>query len=81
MDPSRPESFNHRTEKLSTGRTYHFVSRALSVTTPVTPHRLIKCGMVTTMGAHRHSSVSMASPICGMDGAIKLVLGSVEVTV
>lgn len=25
MDPSRPESFNHRTELLSTGRTYHFV--------------------------------------------------------
>lgn len=25
MDPLNPESFNHRTEKLSTGRIYHFV--------------------------------------------------------
>ncbi|CAA7260120.1 unnamed protein product [Cyclocybe aegerita] len=27
MDPQIPESFNHRTEKLSTGRTYHFVDQ------------------------------------------------------
>ncbi|KIM46450.1 hypothetical protein M413DRAFT_441542 [Hebeloma cylindrosporum] len=27
MDPQFPESFNHRTEKLSTGRTYHFVDQ------------------------------------------------------
>ncbi|XP_006456768.1 hypothetical protein AGABI2DRAFT_78715 [Agaricus bisporus var. bisporus H97] len=27
MDPTRPESFNHRFEKLSTGRTYHFVDQ------------------------------------------------------
>lgn len=27
MDPGAPESFNHRTEKLSTGRTYHFVDQ------------------------------------------------------
>jgi len=27
MDPSKPESFNHRTEKLSTGRKYHFVDQ------------------------------------------------------
>ncbi|KAF9464835.1 Alpha/Beta hydrolase protein [Collybia nuda] len=27
MDPLIPESFNHRTEKLSTGRTYHFVDQ------------------------------------------------------
>src|SRR6266702_7728160 len=25
MDPTDPASFNHRTERLSTGRTYHFV--------------------------------------------------------
>jgi hypothetical protein len=25
MDPTDPQSFNHRTEQLSTGRTYHFV--------------------------------------------------------
>ena len=25
MDPKDPASFNHRTERLSTGRTYHFV--------------------------------------------------------
>ncbi|KAH9482500.1 Bifunctional epoxide hydrolase 2 [Psilocybe cubensis] len=27
MNPSQPESFNHRTETLSTGRTYHFVDQ------------------------------------------------------
>jgi len=27
MDPSYPASFNHRTEKLSTGRSYHFVDQ------------------------------------------------------
>lgn len=27
MDPSKPESFNHRTEKLTTGRNYHFVDQ------------------------------------------------------
>ncbi|KAF8969334.1 epoxide hydrolase [Flammula alnicola] len=27
MDPQIPESFNHRTEQLSTGRTYHFVDQ------------------------------------------------------
>jgi len=27
MDPQLPESFNHRTEKLSTGRIYHFVDQ------------------------------------------------------
>ncbi|KDR84029.1 hypothetical protein GALMADRAFT_236620 [Galerina marginata CBS 339.88] len=27
MDPQIPESFNHRSEKLSTGRTYHFVDQ------------------------------------------------------
>jgi hypothetical protein len=27
MDPSKPDSFNHRTEKLDTGRTYHFVDQ------------------------------------------------------
>ncbi|KXN92348.1 Bifunctional epoxide hydrolase 2 [Leucoagaricus sp. SymC.cos] len=27
MDPARPESFNHRVEKLSTGRNYHFVDQ------------------------------------------------------
>ncbi|EGO27719.1 hypothetical protein SERLADRAFT_435482 [Serpula lacrymans var. lacrymans S7.9] len=27
MDPTRPESFNHRSERLSTGRTYHFVDQ------------------------------------------------------
>ncbi len=27
MDPKEPESFNHRTEQLSTGRTYHFVDQ------------------------------------------------------
>ncbi|KAF9450671.1 epoxide hydrolase [Macrolepiota fuliginosa MF-IS2] len=27
MDPTRPESFNHRIERLSTGRTYHFVDQ------------------------------------------------------
>lgn len=26
MDPNDPASFNHRTERLSTGRTYHFVN-------------------------------------------------------
>jgi hypothetical protein len=25
MDPQLPETFNHRTEKLATGRVYHFV--------------------------------------------------------
>ena len=25
MNPQLPESFNHRTEKLATGRVYHFV--------------------------------------------------------
>jgi len=27
MDPSKPETFNHRVERLSTGRTYHFVDQ------------------------------------------------------
>ncbi|EJU06363.1 alpha/beta-hydrolase [Dacryopinax primogenitus] len=27
MDPSKPETFNHRTDLLSTGRTYHFVDQ------------------------------------------------------
>ena len=27
MDPAKPDSFNHRTEALSTGRTYHFVDQ------------------------------------------------------
>ncbi|KAF5333153.1 hypothetical protein D9611_002715 [Ephemerocybe angulata] len=27
MDPSQPESFNHRTEVLATGRTYHFIDQ------------------------------------------------------
>lgn len=27
MQPSNPASFNHRTERLSTGRTYHFVDQ------------------------------------------------------
>lgn len=27
MDPSNPDSFNHRKEKLSTGRSYHFVDQ------------------------------------------------------
>jgi len=27
MDPSKPDSFNHRTEKLSTSRTYHFIDQ------------------------------------------------------
>ncbi|KAJ3520811.1 hypothetical protein NMY22_g12581 [Coprinellus aureogranulatus] len=27
MDPQRPESFNHRRELLSTGRTYHFIDQ------------------------------------------------------
>jgi soluble epoxide hydrolase/lipid-phosphate phosphatase len=27
MNPAEPASFNHRTERLSTGRTYHFVDQ------------------------------------------------------
>ncbi|KAF8260615.1 alpha/beta-hydrolase [Lactarius quietus] len=27
MDPTNPASFNHRTERLSTGRTYHFIDQ------------------------------------------------------
>ncbi|KAF8640130.1 hypothetical protein AX17_001366 [Amanita inopinata Kibby_2008] len=27
MDPQNPDSFNHRTERLSTGRTYHFIDQ------------------------------------------------------
>jgi soluble epoxide hydrolase/lipid-phosphate phosphatase len=27
MNPADPASFNHRTEPLSTGRTYHFVDQ------------------------------------------------------
>jgi len=81
MDPSLPESFGHRTEKLSTGRTYHFVSRTTFCHGACDTSRLIKCRRVTTTGAPRRSSASTASQICGMAGAIRLVLGSVEVTV
>jgi soluble epoxide hydrolase/lipid-phosphate phosphatase len=27
IDPANPQSFNHRTEALSTGRNYHFVDQ------------------------------------------------------
>ncbi|KAF8580579.1 alpha/beta-hydrolase [Ramaria rubella] len=41
MDPSNPESFNHRTERLSTGNTYHFVDQIPENYNPTTTPTLL----------------------------------------
>jgi len=41
MDPQNPASFNHRTELLSTGRTYHFVDQLPKNYEPTTTPTLL----------------------------------------
>jgi hypothetical protein len=41
MDPSDPTSFNHRTERLATGHTYHFVDQVPEDYNPATTPTLL----------------------------------------
>src|SRR6266540_4597441 len=79
MDPSRPESFNHRTELLSTGRIYHFVcvsNQDVGVEVAhATRTRSIKSQRNTTNSETQPFYVFTDFQISGMAGATKLVHG------
>ena len=65
MDPQLPESFNHRTEKLATGRVYHFVRRILPPASLSNHLRLTNSQTTTIQNGMLLCSVYTASLIYG----------------
>ena len=68
MDPQLPESFNHRTEKLATGRVYHFVRCILLLSNLYLSkylHRLTNSQTTTIQNGTLLYFVYMASLIFG----------------